>query len=116
LYLVNATLLLTHQIDAAFWKEWILFGIPGGIQGNLIFNMILIPILLFGFKQVVLEKKSAKTYSLILAGIGLFAAVIHSYFLIKGKPEFNLPLSVIVLALVFVVSIMQIIVSLKKSG
>ncbi len=32
LYLLNFALLFTHKIDSAFWKEWELFGIPGGIR------------------------------------------------------------------------------------
>jgi hypothetical protein len=31
-YLTNATLLCVHEIDSAYWHEWSLFGIPGGIQ------------------------------------------------------------------------------------
>ena len=36
LFLLNATVLITHQIDAAFWHEWELFHIPGGNQVNLL--------------------------------------------------------------------------------
>jgi uncharacterized protein DUF6713 len=36
LFLLNSTVLLTHQIDAAYWHEWNLFLLPGGNQLNLI--------------------------------------------------------------------------------
>jgi hypothetical protein len=42
LYLVNATILITHQIDAAYWHEWELFKMPGGIQLNLLLNIPLV--------------------------------------------------------------------------
>ena len=32
LYLVNASLLVTHEIDSAYWNEWELLHLPGGIQ------------------------------------------------------------------------------------
>jgi hypothetical protein len=32
LYMINCGLLFAHEIDSAFWQEWVLFGIPGGIQ------------------------------------------------------------------------------------
>lgn len=35
LYLLNFALLFTHEIDSAYWKEWDLFGIPGGIKSFL---------------------------------------------------------------------------------
>jgi hypothetical protein len=28
---LNLTLLITHQIDAAYWHEWEMFALPGGI-------------------------------------------------------------------------------------
>ena len=29
LYLTNAVLLINHEIDSAYWKEWELFKLPG---------------------------------------------------------------------------------------
>jgi len=31
LYLANAVLLINHEIDSAYWKEWELFKLPGGM-------------------------------------------------------------------------------------
>ncbi|MGD0589579.1 MAG: DUF6713 family protein [Bacteroidota bacterium] len=33
--MLNLTLLIIHEIDSTFWKEWNLFRLPGGIQGVL---------------------------------------------------------------------------------
>ena len=32
LYLANTALLIAHEIDSAYWKEWELFHLPGGIR------------------------------------------------------------------------------------
>lgn len=32
LYLTNAVLLINHEIDSAYWKEWDLFRFPGGLR------------------------------------------------------------------------------------
>jgi hypothetical protein len=48
LYLLNATVLITHQIDSAYWHEWELFRMQGGIQLNLLLNIPLIMLVLFG--------------------------------------------------------------------
>jgi hypothetical protein len=29
-YLINSVLLITHEIESAYWKEWELFRLPGG--------------------------------------------------------------------------------------
>ena len=38
LYLTNAVLLINHEIDSAYWKEWELFRLPGGIAGFLLLH------------------------------------------------------------------------------
>lgn len=33
-YLATLLALILHQIDAAFWHEWDMFSVPGGIKGS----------------------------------------------------------------------------------
>jgi hypothetical protein len=40
IYLVNATLLIVHEIDSAYWKEWELFKLPGGAGGFVILHKV----------------------------------------------------------------------------
>jgi hypothetical protein len=37
-YFMNAILLIVHEIDSAYWKEWELFKLRGGITGFLIIH------------------------------------------------------------------------------
>ncbi|MFA9496698.1 MAG: DUF6713 family protein, partial [Candidatus Bathyarchaeota archaeon] len=48
IYLINATLLIVHEIDSAYWEEWKLFGLPGGLQGFLLIHIPLIALILYG--------------------------------------------------------------------
>ena len=107
LYLLNFALLFTHEIDSAFWKEWELFGIPGGIQVFLVLNFLLLIVALIGFMQVLCEGKHWKAFSLMLAASGVFAFSIHSYFILNGHGEFTLPASLMLLVLILIVSIAQ---------
>ena len=54
-YLINAVLLINHEIDSAYWKEWDLFKLPGGITGFLILHFPILFLILYGlilvFKQ-----------------------------------------------------------------
>jgi hypothetical protein len=113
LYLLNAALLFTHEIDSAYWKEWELFGIPGGIQVFLLLNFGLLLIGLYGFQQVLLGTKSARIFSLILAAAGIFAFGIHSFFITTGHPEFTLPISLAILVAALITSVVQGIFTLK---
>ncbi len=71
LYLLNFALLFTHEIDSAYWKEWELFGIPGGIQVFLVLNLLLLLVALTGFRQVLLGERYGALFSLFLAASGI---------------------------------------------
>jgi|WetSurMetagenome_2_1015567.scaffolds.fasta_scaffold87268_2 hypothetical protein len=107
LYLLNLALLITHEIDSGFWKEWNLFGLPGGIQGFLIVNFLLMLVALVGFRNVIIGKKSGYYFALLLAGSGIFAFCIHLYFIVQEHPEFTLPVSLITLIAIFFTSLIQ---------
>ena len=66
LYLLNSALLYSHEIDSAFWKEWDLFGIPGGIQVFVVLNFLLLLVALFGFRQVLRGAPGGRWFSLLL--------------------------------------------------
>ena len=49
LYILNATLLLLHEIESAYEKEWEILNLPGRITGFLLLH---IPIILILFLRV----------------------------------------------------------------
>jgi hypothetical protein len=109
-YLVNAAILITHQIDAAYWHEWDLFGMPGGIQLNLLLNIPLVMLMLFGQQCLTQGRTAGIVFSWLLVAGGLIAAGIHSYFLFQGDDTFRLPVSLGLLATTFLLSLAQAIV------
>jgi hypothetical protein len=90
-YAVNLSLLITHEIDSAYWQEWNLFGVPGGIQLFLILNLILILLALYGYSSLLRNQWSGYVISVLVCLAGIFAFSIHLYFIILGHPEFTLP-------------------------
>jgi hypothetical protein len=114
LYLVNSVLLFIHEEDSAYWKEWELFGLPGGIQFFLLGDMILIATGLIGFRYVVLKQRAGMWFALLQAGCGILAFVLHGNMILTGHPEFTLPVSELVLVLSFGVSIVQAVVSSQE--
>ena len=108
LYLVNAVLLLNHEIDSAYWKEWELFNLPGGITGFLLLHFPLIFIVLYGLVLIDRAAFWGFVCSLFLCCGGIFAFIIHFYFLKQGRREFNQPLSKAILLSTLVASITQL--------
>jgi hypothetical protein len=108
IYLVNCVLLILHEMDSAYWKEWDLFRLPGGIGG---FLLIHFPLYLAGLYGLVLLSQGASAgliLSLVLGAAGIFAFCIHTYFLRQGRPEFNTRVSKGILGLLLFVSTAQI--------
>ena len=113
LYVLNVALLFTHQIDAAYWKEWELFHIPGGPQLNLVLNFALLIVALVGLKLLVDGSTAGHAFSLLLAAAGVFAFGIHAFFLARGDARFRLPVCLVVLTATLPVSVAQAAVALR---
>jgi ABC-type Co2+ transport system permease subunit len=110
LYLLNAAVLITHEIDSAYWHEWELFGIPGGIQVFLGLNLLLVIAILYGLQALALGHKSGTVLAWMLVAGGLFAVIIHSYFLLQGSQAFSSQASLALLFATFVLSLAQAVV------
>ena len=114
LYLLNLSLLSTHEIDSAFWKDWDLFGLPSGIQLFLLLNFALVILFLHGYRRVVQKQAGWEVFSWLSIAAGFIAAGLHGYFLAAGYPQFRLAASLIVLAAFAVTSVIQAAVMLKR--
>lgn len=107
LYVINATLLITHEVDSAYWREWDLLHLPGGIQFFLILHLGLVFLVLYGLVKLARGQRSGLWFSLALACAGAAAFVIHASLLLLGHPEFRLPMSLTILGASLIVSIIQ---------
>ena len=112
LYVANASLLVTHDIDSAYWHEWLMFGLPGGIQLFLTLNLPLVFVLFLGLRELARRTRWGLRASLGLAVLGFGAFVIHASFLAVGRPEFRLPASLAILVLSLAISWAQAVLAL----
>jgi len=114
-YFLTLCLLVLHQIDAAYWHEWEMFYLPGGVQGYLAFNIIAIPIVILGYKHIVLRSNKAVFFARICAALGLLTFLIHGGFALAGFEQFHLPLSMAIILGCLVASVWQF-VEIRKFG
>jgi hypothetical protein len=112
IYLVNSVLLINHEIDSAYWKEWNLFKLPGGIAGFLIIHFPLLFFILYGLILVNEHSLAGYIFSLIVSFAGLFAFTIHIFFIRRGRKEFKVPVSLFILTATLVVSLAQAAISI----
>jgi hypothetical protein len=109
---INSILIINHEIDSAYWKEWKLFKIPGGITTFLILHFPILLLILYGLVLVYSKSIWGLVVSIFVGGGGLFALVIHTYFIKKGHDEFRKPISIFILVSIGIVSIAQLILSI----
>jgi hypothetical protein len=112
IYLINATLLITHEIDSAYWEEWRLFGIPGGINTFLLLHLPILFFVLYGLILIYENTFAGLIFSFILAISGIFAFSIHTYFMRRGHDEFKTTISRLILFSTLIFSILQLVITL----
>lgn len=107
LYLANSVFLICHEIDSAYWQEWNLFGVRGGINAFLVIHVPLVLLVLLGLLEVQRGTGAGYYFSVVLSLAGVVTFLIHRYFLRKGRREFTAFMSRFILAVILVISILQ---------
>ena len=113
IYLLNAVVLIIHEMDSAYWKEWELFRLAGGVTGFLILHFPILFLVLYGLVLVREGTRAGLIFSLILAASGMFAFVIHFWFIRHGREEFTSAISRAILYMTLVLSVIQAAVTLS---
>ncbi len=109
LYATNVALLTTHQDDAAYWREWDVFGVPGGLPVFLAFNVGAVALVAAGLVRVAEGAPSARRAAALCATLGLFTVAVHAVFLWLDRTAFWEPASLIVLFGVLATSVAQLL-------
>ena len=112
IYIINSMLLIDHEIDSAYWREWDLFKLPGGITGFLILHLPIVFLVLYGLILVFQQTFAGLMFSLALSFVGLFAFTIHTVFIKKGRNEFKVPVSIFLLISTLLVSLIQAVITI----
>lgn len=113
-YLINAIILVNHEIDSAYWKEWDLFKLPGGVNGFLALHFPLLLIVMYGLIQVHESTITGHVISLLVGLSGVFAFAIHTYFIKKGRNEFKTSMSLSILWATLIVSTVQVAITVHQ--
>ncbi len=95
-YILNSTLLLLHEIESGYEKEWEILKLPGKITGFLLLHIPIILIIFYGL----LEIDKLSTIGLILGmilGVGGICPFLVHKVLVRRKGQFNLLISNVVI-------------------
>jgi len=88
LYAINSTLLILHEIESAYEKEWELLKLPGKITGFLLLHIPIIVLIFYGLIEI--EKGTAVGFVFgIITGIGGVIPFIVHKIIVKRNDHFN---------------------------
>lgn len=116
LYLANSAVLITHEIDSAYWREWELFHLPGGLDVFLVASLALVVVTFVGYRELLLGRRAGLLFSWLQVACGLFAVAIHATFLLRGSEAFRAPVSLALLGATLPLSLVQAFVTAKAGG
>lgn len=95
-YILNVTLLLLHEIESAYEREWEILHLPGAITGFLLMHIPLLLVMFYGLIEI-------ETYSTvgliigIIAGVGGLVPFLVHKVLVKREGHFDRALTDIII-------------------
>jgi hypothetical protein len=98
LYVMNATLLILHEIESAYEKEWEILKLPGKITGFLLLHIPIVVLIFYGLIEI--EKLSTIGFVFgIITGIGGVVPFIVHKIIVRRNGHFNLIISNVIINL-----------------
>ena len=112
-YLVNASLVLCHEIDSAYWQEWRLFHLPGGSAGFVAMHLVVVPVILVGLVKVARGSEQSRWWSIPIGVAGAAGCIAHLTFLARGDERFSTPFSLALIVAFGLSSALLLIIAIR---
>jgi hypothetical protein len=96
IYILNATLLILHEIESGYEKEWEILKLPGKLTGFLLLHVPILFLFFFGFYCVIAFSETKGVISLVMGIAGFIPFLVHKVFVNK-KEHFNSVISNVII-------------------
>jgi hypothetical protein len=111
IYILNVTLLLLHEIESGYEKEWEILKLPGKITGFLLLHIPIIFIFFYGLYFIMHYPQMKMIISIIMGASGFIPFFVHRI-IVNKKEYFNKPISNIIIIGNIIVGIILIILGI----
>jgi hypothetical protein len=115
LYILNASLILLHEIESAYWREWEILKLPGQVSGFILLHFPLLLLIMYGLIEIEKQSSSGIILGIATGTGGLLPLLIHRL-LFRKADKFNLVISNILLYLNFITGIILIVLLVPLLG
>jgi hypothetical protein len=95
-YILNATLLILHEIESGYEKEWEILNLPGGLTGFLLLHIPMMFMFFYGLYCIIQYPETKFAISIVTGCAGLIPFFVHKVF-VNRKDHFNKPISNIII-------------------
>lgn len=92
IYILNSTLLLLHEIESAYEKEWEILRLPVQITGFMLLHIPIIILIFYGLIEIEKLSTIGLIVSIALGIGGIIPFLVHKIF-VKRKNHFNISIS-----------------------
>ncbi|MDR2962407.1 MAG: hypothetical protein LBU90_02010 [Bacteroidales bacterium] len=92
LYTLNATLLILHEIESGYEKEWEILHLPGKLTGFLLLHIPLVFLIFYGFYALIAYPHAQQIVAIAAGASGFVPFLVHKI-LVRKKEHFNKAIS-----------------------
>ncbi len=112
LYVINATLLILHEIESAYEKEWEILNLPGKITGFLLLHVPIIILFFYGLIEIEKLSTIGLVFGIITGIGGVIPFIVHKI-IVRRNEHFNLIISNAIINLNILSGICLLFLSLR---
>ncbi|MGA2141522.1 MAG: DUF6713 family protein [Brevinematales bacterium] len=112
-YILNAAILISHEIESAYWEEWKILKLPGKVSAFVVLNFFIAVFLLWGSFEISRLTFAGYIIALIAGFGGLIPFLVHKI-IAPRKKAFNLLLSNILIFSNIATGVILIYLALKQ--
>ena len=113
LYILNATLLLLHEIESAYEKEWEILKLPGKITGFLLLHIPIIIFIFYGLIEIEKNSTIGLIFGIIMGIGGVIPYLVHKI-IVRRAEHFNLIISNTIIYSNIIAGVSLLFVSLRS--
>jgi len=91
-YILNATILILHEIESGYEKEWEILKLPVKLTGFILLHVPILFLFFYGLYFIIQYPQTRAIISILTGSIGLIPLLVHKI-IKKEKEHFNKTIS-----------------------